>query len=636
MIGKYKIAALCVSRIFDDSTHEIVTELNKNIIDKGYRLFVYHSCSDLFWDTASEKGEAAVFELIDMRSIDVLIIADEMIKNKNIIYRLIDKAAIFDVPVIMIGGNYSGVINISFDYESGFEDVVRHVVEFHKMKRLHFMAGVQGNEFSEKRIDVFERVLNENGIEFDRNTMLSYGDFWFGPTAAATEKLLEREELPEAIVCANDTMAITVCNTLTNSGVRVPEEIAVTGFDGILDINFSNPRITSSLCCYGDITRKIAGLLSLGREELLHEAHYAIKSRLIISESCGCQGGGIINVAKHLTDLNARFYRYKEEEKSLNEMGVRILSGSSLKAAANELSTPIIYNMRCMLRKEVIDETINPFEEETDRGFGEQMCVFFNTDAPAPFAPHDFPTKGVMPGLEVALDAAYPVIFSALHFLDVPLGYCVFTYQNYEIGNYEKIPQIINALNNSIGGYRNLKYQQFITKKVRELSQFDQLTGLYTRGGSERAYEALSKRLREQGKPITVVMSDLDGLKYINDNFGHNEGDFAIKATASAIKNSCPENAVCIRMGGDEMAAFFSSSLPIEDIEAEVAARLKSINRSSGKPYPIDASIGVFRSAGGEIPSFEELIRSADEKMYSIKAEHRRRREERIKQGGKM
>ena len=634
MIGKYKIAALCVSRIFDDSAHEIVTELNKNIADKGYRLFVYNTCSDLYWDTPSEKGEASVFELIDMRSIDVLIIADEMIKNKAIIDKLIDKAGIFDVPVIMIGGEHAGTISIGFDYESGFEDVVRHIVEYHGMRRLHFMAGVQGNEFSESRIDVFERVLNENGIEFDRSTMLSYGDFWNTPTAAATEKLLERDELPEAIICANDTMAITVCNTLTNAGVRVPEEVAVTGFDGILDINFSSPRITSSLCCYGDITRKIGGLLTLGREELLQEASFSIKSRLIISESCGCQGGGIINVAKHLTDLNARFYRYKEEEKSLNEIGARILAGDNLKAAANELHTPIIYNMRCMLRKEVIDETINPFEQDSDRGFGESLCVFFNTDAQYPFAPHDFPTKGVMPGLDVALDSGYPIIFTALNFLDVPLGYTTFSYQNYDIVNYEKIPQIVNALNNSIGGYRNLRYQQFMTRKVRELSQFDQLTGLYTRGGREREYNALSERLRESGKPVTVIMADLDGLKYINDNFGHNEGDFAIKATAHALKNSCPENAVCIRMGGDEMAAFFLSSAPLDDIRAEIDARLRSVNRSSGKPYLIDASIGLFRSEEGRIPSFEELIRSADERMYGIKSEHRRLREERLRREG--
>ena len=84
------------------------------------------------------------------------------------------------------------------------------------------------------------------------------------------------------------------------------------------------------------------------------------------------------------------------------------------------------------------------------------------------------------------------------------------------------------------------------------------------------------------------------------------------------------------------MAAFLSSSAPLEDIEAEINARLRSVNRTAGKPYPINVSIGIFRSPAGQIPSFEDLIRSADEQMYSVKAEHRRQREERIAKGEKM
>ena len=627
MIGKYKIAALCVSRIHDDSTHELITELNKNITDKDYRLMVFHTCSDLYWDSSGEKGESSVFSLIDMRRVDVLIIADEKIKNKQLIKQLIERASLFDVPVIVIGGSYRGVINIGFDFRRGFEDVVRHMIEFHGFRHVHFMAGVQNNEFSEERIDVFRQVLEENGIEFDRESMVSYGDFWREPAAAATDRLLSRGDLPEAIICANDAMAVAVCETLMNAGVKVPEEVAVSGFDGLVDIYFNSPRITSSLCCYGDITRKIAGLLSMRKDDLLQEAHYQIKSRLMISESCGCDDSSLVNVSRHLTDLTSRFSRYKEEEKTLNEIGVRILSGRNLRAAANELHSPIIYNMRCMLRKEVIDETIDPFESEAPHDFGEELCVFFDSDGAMPFAPYDIPAKSVIPGLEVALEHGYPLLLTALNFLDVPLGYVVFMFQSYAINNYEKIPQIVNMLNNSIGGYRSLRYQRFIAEKIRELSECDQLTGLYTRGGSARAYENLVNKLNDQNRQITVIMTDLDGLKQINDNYGHTEGDFAIKATASALKNSCPSSSVCIRMGGDEMAAFASTSMSLEDLRLEIEARLRSISRTSGKPYPITASIGIYRSpANTPIPSFEELIRSADEIMYKDKAQRRKLR----------
>ena len=634
MIGKYKIAGLCISRIHDDSAHEITIELNKTLADIGYRLFVFHTTSDLFWDTASERGEITVFDLLDFRTVDVLIIVDEMIKNKKIIDKLIEKAEIFDKPVIMIGGSRSDAVNIGFDYESGFETVVRHVVEYHGITDLHFMAGIQGNDFSEARLNVFKRVLEEKNIPFDRETMVSYGDFWSVPTAAACERLLERDHLPKAIICANDSMAVTVCNTLSNSGVKVPDEVVVTGFDGILDINFSSPRITSCLCCYGDIAKKIAELLALPDEEFPTGANFLIAPRMIINESCGCSGGTIINVAKHLSDLHSRFYRYKEEEKSFNEIGVRILSSDNLKSAANELSSNIIYNMRCMLKKDWTDDTVDPFDRSYERGFGDTLCVFFDSDAPPPFAPHDFPAKGLFPGLEVALLTGYPIIFTALNFLDISMGYVVFNFQNYDLQNYEKIPQIVNALNNSLGAYRTMRYQKHITEQVRMLSQYDQLTGLFTRGGCTRSYNRLIDKLDRQSKPITVIMMDLDRLKYINDNFGHNEGDFAIKSTATALRSACPENAVCIRMGGDEMVAFLSSSVPVEDIKLEIEARLRSINRSSGKPYNISASIGVYRSSDiSELGSFEGLIKSADEQMYEDKARKRRLAAEQRKDG---
>ena len=626
MIGKYKIAGLCISRIHDEASHEMVVELNKKLIEIGYRLFVFHTTSDLFWDTASERGEIAIFDLIDFRTVDALIIVDSMIKNKKLIAKLIDKAQIFEKPVIMIGANIENAVNIDFDYKGGFEQVVRHIIEFHGLTDLHFMAGVQGNSFSEERIEVFKSVLEEKGIPFDRESMVSYGDFWSVPTAAACERLLEREKLPQAIICANDTMAVTVCDSLSNAGVKVPEEVAVTGFDGIVDINFFSPRITSCLCCYGDIAQKICELLCLEPEEIEKTKYIPIIPRMVINESCGCSGGTIVNVSRHMSELHSRFYRYKEEEKTFNEIGVRILSSENLQAAANELATSVIYNTRCMLKKEWTDDTIDPFAVNFERGFGDTLCVFFDSDAPTPFVPHDFPAKGLFPGLEVALSTGYPIIFTSINFLDVPMGYLVINYQNYDITNYEKIPQMVNMLNNSLGAYRTMRYQKHITEQVRMLSQYDQLTGLFTRGGCMRSYERLIDKLEQTGKPMTVVMLDLDRLKYINDNFGHTEGDYAIKSTAAALKNSCPDNAVCIRMGGDEMVAFMSSSLPVDDIKLEIAARLRSISRTSGKDYEISASIGVYRSKKGETLSFEDLIKAADDMMYADKAERRAKR----------
>lgn len=625
MIGKYKIAALCISQIHDSTTHDIISELNEELTRIGYRLFVYHTCSDLYWSTPGETGEASVFGLIDMRLTDVLIIADDIIKNKTVINRLIDAARDFDTPVITIGGCYPNIVSIDLDYEGGFEEIVRHVVEFHGIRDLHFIAGFKGNSFSDARIGIFEKVLAENGIPFEKASMLSYGDFWSVPASDAVTALIEQNRLPRAIVCANDSMALAVCATLINKGFRVPEDIIVTGFDGIPDIEFSSPKITSSQRSFKGIAHRIAELLEQGDEALQNGERHLVKPFALISESCGCKPHIHVNAAKHLSDLNGRFNRYKEEERTLNEIAAGILSAKDLPSAANELRSTIIFDMLCILRKEVIDDTVDPLNAD-DLGRADTLCVFYDSNAEQPFTPYDFPAKEIIPRLESTVDNPYPLIFTALHFIDVPLGYVVFTYSNYDLNNYEKIPQVMNALNNSIGGYRNMRYQQYMTKQVEKLSLYDQLTEMFTRNGCLTAYDSMIHTLRRQGRPITVIMADLDGLKPINDNYGHNEGDFAIRTVAAVLRETVPENAVCIRMGGDELVAFFPSTQPLEAIREDFGARLSDANRVSGKPYTVASSIGIIRTENGDIPSFEELVRAADEEMYKDKIKKKNRR----------
>ena len=79
-------------------------------------------------------------------------------------------------------------------------------------------------------------------------------------------------------------------------------------------------------------------------------------------------------------------------------------------------------------------------------------------------------------------------------------------------------------------------------------------------------------------------MCDLDGLKNINDTQGHLAGDRAIAAVAEALKSTCPEDAICVRFGGDEMLAFIMGDCECDSIIAEIREKLvaKGIPRDQG------------------------------------------------------
>ena len=118
---------------------------------------------------------------------------------------------------------------------------------------------------------------------------------------------------------------------------------------------------------------------------------------------------------------------------------------------------------------------------------------------------------------------------------------------------------------------------------------------------------------------MTVILADLDGLKHINDNYGHDDGDYAICAVADALRSCCPQNALCVRWGGDEMVAVIPGTISSEEIHRSVDAYLENLNSISGKEFEISASVGIKSFDLTDSADLEYMIRMTDELMYSDK-----------------
>ena len=204
MLFGQHIVALCIPRIHDSTNHEFITSLNKHLIERDCRLLVYSTPSELYLNSVDEQGEKSVFELINYNITDAIIIHDEAIKNKEVVNELISKAHQYNIPVITIGGEHDGCTSVKFDYSTGFESVVRHVLRDHHVTDFHFIAGIRNNIFSEERIQVVRKVAQEFNVPFSDEDV-SYGEFWSKPTEEALEALFtRRRRLPRAIICAND------------------------------------------------------------------------------------------------------------------------------------------------------------------------------------------------------------------------------------------------------------------------------------------------------------------------------------------------------------------------------------------------------------------------------------------------
>jgi diguanylate cyclase (GGDEF)-like protein len=178
------------------------------------------------------------------------------------------------------------------------------------------------------------------------------------------------------------------------------------------------------------------------------------------------------------------------------------------------------------------------------------------------------------------------------------------------------------VLFSSSQAHRSMKEAARAEEQLRLLSLTDDLTGLYNRRGFLALAEQQTRLAHRDLKPMMVVSTDLDGLKEINDSFGHQEGDAAIVETAHILRKTFRMADLVARIGGDEFALLLTGG-DVEFDGGELDRRLQKIvkqhNEKSGRPYKISVSAGFayFDPAGTH--TFEEWLHRADTMMYEQK-----------------
>jgi len=609
MINGKTIIALCEYRVYDSQEFKFVTELNELLKVHDCRMFIY-AINNEIGNSGDNLAETKVFDLIPYDKVDVVVIRDEKIKSRNTVQNIINKANEAQVPTIIVDGEYENVSLVRYDYKTGFEKVVRHIIEDHHVTRPHFMAGKRFSEFSNERIEVFKKVIAENGIPYD-DSMLSYGDFWSVPSREAAYELLNRDTLPEAVICANDIMAINVCDVFQSAGVKIPEQVIVSGFDGIDEAFWSMPGITTSITDSADLAATIMDtILSVldGNRNL----DRWVEPKFIPNESCGCPRC-TQDLLSAISGLNNRFYHHQDDIHIMQVITAKVMASQTLSECIHYLRNPMTDYVCCVIEKSCLDLENNFFLEDIEPG---EKVIFYDAyDSKEGIKPYN--PDEIMPNLDQILELGYPIIYNSLDYMGKSPGFVCYTYPRYQMIEYAKTPSITNSLSMGIGGYVSMRYQHYLRNKLQEIYQYDVLTGLYNRRAFLEKFEELKQAPEHDGRKVTVIMSDLNGLKQINDNLGHSAGDAAISAVAESLKEACPKGALCARFGGDEMLAFILGDCDVSLIKTMIYEILKDKSNLLG--FTVSASIGFYETTMHESLDLDKVISIADSKMYEEK-----------------
>lgn len=593
--------------------------------------FIKTGCSEKW-----QLGEQNIYNMINFSLLDGIIIAPDTMDLGNSAERVI--AGIrkeFKGPVVSVEIDVDGFCHIASDSVEPVKKIVSHLIEVHKLTDIAFVTGTKGHPHAEQRLEGYYEALVEHNLPID-SSRVYYGDFWYSCGEPVVEQLLaDGRPLPQAIACASDTTAIGIAEALRKKGIRVPEDVAVTGYDSVpAGIHYS-PCITSAVIPSQNTGAQAVDYI----HSCLNGLNYSDKSHssvdIAVGQSCGCgirRGEEADNKNWQDDDLNIDF------SSATNNMLEGLLSEDDLNKYLVTLNwytyqiEPFDTFCLCLCNNW---DNLHENEKNTDfirEGYTEHMLyaiehcnshgeVRVNTD-------RFFNLSEMLPAIFYKRNYPSTFFFTPVHFNDRCFGYSVISYGS-DIRSYDTSYRFfIRFINNSLESLRRQRQLMLMYRKMRESAILDNMTGIYNRNGFNLYADEIFRSAKENGKKLLVILGDLNSLKYINDNFGHIQGDEAIKAAARVFRTVCGSNKICFRIGGDEFIILDTGeydSEQIESIKSEIKAALAEEEKKLGSEYPLSVSLGIFYGSVEHAGSIEQPISEADAEMFREKQEFKKK-----------
>ena len=238
------------------------------------------------------------------------------------------------LPILSIGVELQDYPSIINDNKNGLVDAITHLIDFHKLDRIAFVRGPLMHPEAEERYEAYLSCLAAHDIPVNMNYVCE-GNFTYEAGVRAALKLLEEtDSRVQAVVCANDDMAIGVLQTFLKKGINVPADIAIVGYDNVKEAAFCNPPMSSVDQPVHDIGKKAGDLaLNLSRGEDVDHVT-VVPTKFVIRNSCGC-GARVCHITEAkeaLTQLDP-----KEKKHSLIREQIRIVCMEPIDAHTQEL-----------------------------------------------------------------------------------------------------------------------------------------------------------------------------------------------------------------------------------------------------------------------------------------------------------
>lgn len=619
-----------ISHIFGAYQQGVCQGIIDRALEYGYAAEIFTSLDGENLGSYA-RGEESILHIPNFNSFDGVIFASDTYISQELHMKILERLKTLSCPIVEITAKKTDFPAVSMENNAMTADLTSHFLTVHGASRVCFLGCSQEAYISGLRETHYRAALKKHGKAPGENDI--YHCRYEEEDVKNALSFFCRTGTPEAVVCYNDRLALMFLASALAAGYRVPEDIAITGCDDTPDGRNASPMLTTvSFPVYELGARSIENLLALIRGGSPGAAGPSAEP--LIRNSCGCSHIGNANAVFFTQTLSSRIASLENSILGSMNMSSSLQHVTDLDAGMDLLTDflPQLEHCRefylCLYADwdSVSSHILALTNREETASDTDTILLKFAYRNGKRLPECSFLKKNLLPDyLYAGSDCAY--IYVPLYFEDKKFGYIALAYEDNRIDYQFRLVQWQMNINQMLQSVCEAKRTGMLVDRLEDIYMKDALTGLYNRHGYDRLEELLLNRALSEDLPLTAFLIDMDGLKDINDTYGHAEGDFAIRVLGQAIESTAAEGDICARFSGDE---FYMLTAGLSEKESKkraqsIAAYLHNYNKLSGKAYDISCSCGYASArpaAGFGAENVRELFSLADRQMYLEKEKH--------------
>ena len=602
-------------RVFDEAFFAALDRESRRL---DYDVAVFLSAGYYLAKSDYDVQEKNILRFAPLDKLDGIIAVPSTYEKgefRDLVYEMLEKRV--RCPLVVVREELDTHSCVFTDNATAMRLLTRHLIEQHHLTNICIQIGDFENPEISVRLEGFKQEMAAHGLPVSEKNICQ-GNLWTNSGDVAYRAFFsDPDHIPQAVVCANDYMAIGLIRVLQEKGYRVPEDVIVTGFDNITDWCTDVPSLTTIQPDYPGMVSQAMELLDRQiRGEGREREKIRLPGVLVCGESCGC-GKRHADFYRDMTKkLMAQQEAENDQDAAMNNMSIDLGACTDLtelhKAMIGKRTeNPIVRDHYICLFG-----TAEKLMQENSAGACLVHAVRDHMDAGMPMI--SFDRDCLLPPMAERKDEAQVLYIKLLHQAGHNFGYSVIHYDQGKTPS-RRFVQTNVLLSIALENIRRQHEMQELYEERRLSSITDHMTGLLNRRGLLESVEPLWRSMT--GREIAFICIDMDYLKHTNDTFGHAAGDVAISMIGKAIQKSMPEEAMGARTGGDEFIIFLPDAG--NDRATQFVHRfnktLEELSQAERRSFTVSASVGFKIVKPDKDTTVEECIRASDRILYQIK-----------------